>query len=627
MDTKLIVTRGSTALAWSVPLACNGMPTVPEPSTQALDVVVVANAAGQAAYAPFRSESWCDQLRSEVRAALRAGAASLVSEALPPPPGKLSCAAAHRWARALPWDWALPAPPSARAGAVEACARAALEAGSPPLRLDWERIVYTDGSFIPLDQRPEGAPGIGAACFVPGRDGCPDVAVAIDPRELGGAENTIYRAKQVAVGVALQAGALVIASDSAGVLSLLRRGVFAPQDIGGEHRHARMAAALAEWATRAGVPVTLCKVKSHSGVVGNERADRIATRVAKGLDPDNVASLQAAGSLPAALSVNPPSNDRHRMMWLSVVDAERDGAAEGPARVMRSLPNAREALQGHLRRVLGMGLCATDTVYYKLWRGAIARDLHGNSCLVNVDPSLVTFAEGRTMMRLRTGTQWTAKQAVRCGRARSDACGLCGQPDGGTHAAMACPATKKQRIARHNAAGRLVLRALAGGRLGAGLCMADVGRVDSEEDVAEDDVGLRLALKRLLPEYLAPPAARRLRPYIALLQPGPGGTVVHVVELKYCMDSGMGEVLTAAATQHAALLAHIDSLRGHSARLHVVPLGATGGVPRSLGATLEQLGVWKSALKRCNTPALRQTQKEILFRLFWFSPNIFYLCL
>ncbi|KAI8466119.1 MAG: hypothetical protein J3K34DRAFT_69508 [Monoraphidium minutum] len=379
-----------------------------------------------------------------------------------------------------------------------------------------------------------------------------------------------------------------------------------------------MAAALAEWATRAWV--TLCMVKSHSGVVDNERADRIATRVAKGLDPDNVASLQAAGSLPAALSVNPPSNDRHGMMWLSVVDAERDGAAEGPARVMRSLPNAREALQGHLRRVLGMGLCATDTVYYKLWRGAMARDLHGDSCLVNVDPSLVTFAEGRTisMMRLRTGTQWTAKQAVRCGRARSDACGLCGQPDGGTHAAIACPATKKQRIARDNAAGRLMLRALAGGRLGAGLCLADVGRVDSEEDVAEDDVGPRLALKRLLPEYLAPPAARRLRPDIALLQPGPGGTVVHVVELKYCMDSGMGAVLTAAATQHAALLAHIDSLPGHSARLHVVPLAATGGVPRSLGATLERLGVRKSALKRVHRDlhlsAVRRTHRVIMAR-------------
>ncbi|KAI8472437.1 MAG: hypothetical protein J3K34DRAFT_210998 [Monoraphidium minutum] len=325
--------------------------------------------------------------------------------------------------------------------------------------------------------------------------------------------------------------------------------------------------------------------------------------------------LAGARSRPAGPAGPPPS-----ALWAgdSMQGAERDGAAEGPARVMRSLPNAREALQGHLRRVLGVGVCATDTVYYKLWRGAMARDLHGDSCLVNVNPSLVTFAEGRTMMRLRTDTQWTAKQAVRCGRARSDTCGLCGQPVGGTHAAMACPATKQQRIARHNAAGRLVLRALAEGRLGAGLCMADVGRVDSE-DVAEDAVGPRLALKRLLPEYLAPPAARRLRPDIALLQPGPGGTVVHVVELKYCMDSGMGEVLTAAAAQHAALLAHIDgSLPGHSARLHVVPLGATGGVPRSLGATLERLGVRKSALKRVrrdlHLSAVRRTHRVIMTR-------------
>lgn len=92
-----------------------------------------------------------------------------------------------------------------------------------PLRQDWRQFAYTDGSFIPVDNRPEGAPGIGSACYIPGSGGADDASIVIDPRE--GSENTIYRADQM---VAMQTGAAHIATDSAGVILLVRRAVFAP---------------------------------------------------------------------------------------------------------------------------------------------------------------------------------------------------------------------------------------------------------------------------------------------------------------------------------------------------------------------------------------------------------------
>ena len=92
-------------------------------------------------------------------------------------------------------------------------------------------------------------------------------------------------------------------------------------------------------------------------------------------------------------------------------------------------------------------------------------------------PATVALAEARDdAMRLRTGTLWANKLAFRDKRAQSALCPLCRRADGGAHAALACHATKQQRIARHNAAGRIILRAVTRGTLSEGILMADVGQ-------------------------------------------------------------------------------------------------------------------------------------------------------
>ena len=91
-------------------------------------------------------------------------------------------------------------------------------------------------------------------------------------------------------------------------------------------------------------------------------------------------------------------------------------------------------------------------------------------------PGIVILAEARDAMRLRTGTLWTNKLAFRDKRAPSALCPLCRRADGGAHAALACHATKQQRIARHNAAGRIILGAVTQGTRSEGVLMADVGQ-------------------------------------------------------------------------------------------------------------------------------------------------------
>ena len=80
--------------------------------------------------------------------------------------------------------------------------------------------------------------------------------------------------------------------------------------------------------------------------------------------------------------------------------------------------------------------------------------------------------------------------------------------------------------------------------------MADVGK-----DVGEDGQS-RLKFPRLLPADLAPPGGEDKRPDIPIVKHARlqgGRTVVHVVEVKYCMDTRMREVRAAAEAQHAAL--------------------------------------------------------------------------
>ena len=114
------------------------------------------------------------------------------------------------------------------------------EADAPPLLLEWKDMVYTDGSFIPPAQLPPGAPGLGASCYVP--DGGPRsaVQVRVDPRDMGGQKNTIFRAEAVALLYALHVarsagGPARIATDSLSAMSLVRRSVHSRHDIVPEH--------------------------------------------------------------------------------------------------------------------------------------------------------------------------------------------------------------------------------------------------------------------------------------------------------------------------------------------------------------------------------------------------------
>ena len=112
-------------------------------------------------------------------------------------------------------------------------------------------------------------------------------SIPILPHSQEGDQNTINRAELVGILVALKWGATKILTDSASSICQIRKHMFRPQDQD-IHRHKDLLDDIVTRIKDAEGPVFIGKVKSHIGIVGNERADEIAVNVAKGrTDPDD----------------------------------------------------------------------------------------------------------------------------------------------------------------------------------------------------------------------------------------------------------------------------------------------------------------------------------------------------
>jgi hypothetical protein len=218
---------------------------------------------------------------------------------------------------------------------------------------------------------------------------------------------------------------------------------------------------------------------------------------------------------------------------------------------------------------------------------------------------------------------------------------MCGQLDGGHHAVAGCPVLHDTIDAqRHNAAGRIILKAVAQGRHGASLYAADVGRKELME--AE---GLE-ALPRGLPNFLKPAKCKEQkwpsRPDgVLVLRRGRGTagdtsdigmvavdslgnviidskSVVLLIEVKYCADYKCREKLAECEKQHAETMAMIASWWGCEVKLHSVVLGVGGSIFRTLKATMKELGVtgnaYRSMAHKLNMSAAEYVEKAMQFR-------------
>ena len=446
--------------------------------------------------------------------------------------------------------------------------------GSPPLRHNWQNFAYTDGSVLTGqgNGKRKSGPGIGAAVHVPADDGRgrDAVTVAIDCKYLETdddtpAVNTINRAELVAISTALEATSenlllhnpslqvpsrrsgdgvhsdsetatpiqyINIATDSLASICQIWKWLTRPQDMQ-EHRHKSILQDIGNKIENSPQTIHIWKVKSHIGIVGNEKADETAVAVANGTlhDADELhsdvdttitdqtdstsskpptnsvsqnsgAALTTTGSQQMGTDKNDkytwrhytnPSNDRRDMYWphykhtkarpeqqMNDTDQTHQPQQRHPcnkqvhAKVYTPLPNMAESLKLAMHSSRKLGLSNKSTTYYNRWKPQL-HDIDDTHSHLFMTSGTVTPRQRKRMLQYRYGLLPTHKLLYRYKKVNSTACPLCGGEDGGHHAISACPALSNAVTLRHNEAGTAILKAIHQGCKGRMLLTSDVG--------------------------------------------------------------------------------------------------------------------------------------------------------
>lgn len=291
--------------------------------------------------------------------------------------------------------------------------------------------------------------GLGAGVYLAGTD----ESIAIDPRPLKGGEHNVIRAELMALSAAISHGSTHIMTDSLSCLHMIANAINTPHDLA-YHRYNAILRSIAATLKRQQREVHLYKVASHVGVVGNEKADAIATGVARGTMVDNTREFDTLQQWDGTRS----SNTREGTWWLS--RRERASAREGEpsARPHQApLANMHDDLTATAERAVGMGWCDRATVYFAGFASQL-RDLHPASFACLTQHRLVSWAQTRLALQYRSGTLTTGKRLHRMKYRHTDAClAGCGQADSIHHAVSTCPLVRDARTGRHNGACLMVL--------------------------------------------------------------------------------------------------------------------------------------------------------------------------
>jgi ribonuclease HI len=482
-----------------------------------------------------------------------------------------------------------------------------------PLRFDWKAITYTDGS---LRGGAQSGLVMGAGVYCPQED----TRVLLDMRELP--EPSINAAELAAIHHAIQQGAKEIATDSLTSMYQLHRQLHRPQDHQ-YHQHRRLLEHIVRDIRQSEQPIHVFKVKSHTGVIGNEVADQLAKQATLLDEEQPTQGGEGDDTVPIVHEYHHPGSSKAAMFWpVHVWKEMRIG--EGEVVRSKALNNIGNAVKQHMTHLLKLGSSRQDTVYFSSWK---TTEDNRDPCSHHMMHSKeITQAERSTALRYRTGTMYTAKTRHRYKQADNPRCLLCGQEDGGHHTASGCPALTKLYLSRHHKAGQAIAKAIAEGRHGAHLIMTDVGRYTHEangghagsdgDPEGEGETAPAVDLTKLphripvdalpssMPRMAKQAAVKHSVPDAFLVCPGrqeEEGDTYMIAEVKYCRDTDPEQQMQRARDQHEELAVSLrKSVRDKDSVTRVpVLLGVSGTIfKRQTLSTLQKLGVEGNSLTK-----------------------------
>ena len=478
-----------------------------------------------------------------------------------------------------------------------------------------QSIIYTDGSATGKTSK-DGTAACKTGSGVYRAE--PPLQLRVDPCGLG-ATNTITRAELVAIYCSLRhagAGDCVIATDSQAGMYMIRNQLGAPGK-NARSSHSVLLAAIAEELTsraRAGHRTRIIKIKSHTGVSGNEKADELANAARQPANCQEVVEL---------------GNVAHQEDFWPVL------VQEGSRQLASNLCSGVKCHLGPCARGL-----ANRTQYEGFWERVLP-ELHALS-FIFWDAAGLGEACIREVWKARTGQTWHVGKAFLFGmlyngmQVLHNACPLCGEEDSITHmlSARKHPLMVALYILRHDQAGRKILRAIHAGSRGSAETHADIGAADKLDSLETESKRVPASVLSDSDLPGGPGQRTKLRPDILLIEettpgtqsgsareePAPKrtrrqasewwvvgpkeqqglatrGKKVTVVEVGYCADTRYHAKLEEKQEQHAQLKGILQAA-GHE--VDVVPLifGTTGCIYKPCEDNLEQLGVSHDCTQR-----------------------------
>ena len=335
----------------------------------------------------------------------------------------------------------------------------------PPAWPCADSIIYTDGSAVKEDSVGKGdghsLNHIGSGVF------CRALKLSLHVDPCGqGATNTITRAELVAITSSLdnvQHDDCIIATDSLASMYMMLHN---PAKIALSPPSTLLESIAARLCSRAtlGLKATIIKVKAHTGIAGNERADTLANEAR---DPALCDTSMSQG------------NCAHGAHYWPMYMKSLPDASLAPDKFAADLSGS---LKHHVSSSCARGF-ANPSQYEDYWQTVMP---HLHKCSFSFWTSLrLSEAIRRQVILAIFGQTWNMNQAWKQGRPyrpgmqvpRCPGCPLCKHADSIGHMLGECShrIIKSIIIERHNHAARLILGALHRGSQGNCYTIADIG--------------------------------------------------------------------------------------------------------------------------------------------------------
>jgi ribonuclease HI len=453
----------------------------------------------------------------------------------------------------------------------------------------WKQAYFSDGSVI---KDKDLGQMVGAAVW----RASDEQAFLIQPNGHG-PTNTINRAEAAAVyhilnDICPPTEEALIFTDSQVTIQRLQKMIHHPETMltGAVDIHSELTRRTAELIlsrAESGIHTRILKVKSHTGIMGNEMADQ--------------AAKQAAQAPDKATLVTPAHNPFAGKTWLVHQAA---GTCMDPQH--RAVSNLGRGLKQAVRAATKLGF-SRRTTYVQAWEDTYADPEGAHPQSSNAFWTKAPHGTRRLVLKARSGTLYNQKLALLYKRATTDCCPLCGQPDSVGHILGGCRhrTMKGHYISRHDKAVRMIHKALQKSSQGGFYSIVDAGPM---ADLLNDAANGKRIPEWVLPD-IDPLTRKKMRPDILRIKglrvnatpeevqaahERKGELVMQIIEVGYAPDTRWRDTLAKKQAQHSQLKAALE-MAGWTVEEHVVILGRAGTCYNHTLNTLQQLGMHKEA--------------------------------